>query len=176
MLPGGILISISVAGCTSRMLVVGTELCIDCICEVPSCERVRYDNRSLCMGHRRLFDRMPWSLQCTFLSKGFAEDMMPMDVIDFIAKAIALDGSSPSGHAPDLILTIIVAVLKEPEATTNFCTQLGIFQDGTNKFRVLADSQDTWPRSSAMQKKNGLAKNFRRCCWFDRQRRLQRAG
>ena len=120
---------------------------------MKSCCRPRADNKAFCFGHRRLYDRMSWTLQSVHLAQDLAEESMPMDVTDCVVKCDMIGRTSPNGVAPDLILIVLICVLKEPFSTTQLLAELDLFEEGTRELKILADSQHTWLRLTAAQKK-----------------------
>jgi hypothetical protein len=81
-------------GCSAKTVVAGTGLCQQCLCVVPGCGRPRHHGPD-CYKHERAFKDWPAPVQATRLlglQAGLAEDMLPIDIVDFMSVVSTLGG------------------------------------------------------------------------------------
>ena len=102
--------------CSSSTLVQGTNYCIQCLCRAACCVKPRLRS-DFCSRHRRLIGDFPPAVRLAVVNADFAGDLVPCDVIDFLAKEELVF------RHRDLAASIILTLLKEPTATEEFMKQ-----------------------------------------------------
>ena len=102
--------------CSSSRLVIGTKYCTQCLCRAAGCWKPRY-RTDFCHRHRRLIEGSPGAVRLALVNADFASDLMPCDIIDWLAKEQLVF------RHRDLAASILLSMLKEPTATGEFIKQ-----------------------------------------------------
>jgi serine/threonine protein kinase len=96
-------------GCECSDLVVDSDYCLDCVCEVVGCAKPRLRG-TFCSYHGKVWNACEWEMRAIARSHTTAYNIMPCDITDFIDKFWE--------HRYDLGSLIVFAMLKEPSSTT----------------------------------------------------------
>jgi serine/threonine protein kinase len=102
-------------GCDSRIVMAGGKYCAECVCEWLDCVRPRLKGL-YCCRHSRIISTMCPSLRLMKAAGSLHERLVPCDVDDFVLHYPAIRLS--------FLETFIVAMVKEPSATTDYVTSL----------------------------------------------------
>ena len=94
-------------GCDCKALVVGSTMCVDCICKVPECGKPR-NKSDWCYGHRKAMENLSEAGKLAATTAQFAASLVPVDLTKFIDSFPKMQG--------DVALSIVIALTKEPTA------------------------------------------------------------
>ena len=100
-------------GCDCQDVVVGSDRCVDCVCEL--CVRPRFHG-PLCYGHKTIYDQMPLEMRLVREARGAMSWLLPADVQDFAARSMQMEG--------DLAVAILLAMVKDPAACATLMNEL----------------------------------------------------